>query len=402
MRTLEDMADDTLQTPGSPGGVSATTVEPAKIDPQTDPESPTTSPETPPPAKPGRRRKQKGFIRRHKVLIAIGVLLAIIAGTAGGYWWWLNHQLSSIPRFNAGITVPEGKNGGGEQNKPLDILLLGADNGGDDLTVADELKAGTWTPFAHRSDTIMIAHIPADRQSVQLVSIPRDSWVDIPGYPSSDHFAKINAAFAYGGPQLAITTVQQLTGIHIDHVAIIDWAGFKDLTTALGGVRVYIPETFYDESQRITWEKGWQTLEGQEALAYVRTRHGLANGDFGRIERQQNFMRATMQKLLSSSHNVVTLTKVINNLAKFLTIDDTWDNQELVNLALSMRQVHSGDVQFLTAPLGRYGTSSDGQSYVQLAPKQSQRLFDDLVSDNLQDYLTKYPDADLSGHKSIE
>jgi anionic cell wall polymer biosynthesis LytR-Cps2A-Psr (LCP) family protein len=190
--------------------------------------------------------------------------------------------------------------------------------------------------------------------------------------------------------------------MHIDHVAIIDWAGFKDLTTALGGVRVYIPETFYDDSQRITWEQGWHTLEGQEALAYVRTRHGLTNGDFGRIERQQNFMRATMQKLLSSSHNPVTLTKVISKLAKFLTIDDTWDNEELVNLAVSMRQVHSGDVQFLTAPLGSYGTSADGQSYVKLAPKQTKRLFNSVDNDNLDDYLAKYPDADLSGHKSIE
>jgi LCP family protein required for cell wall assembly len=248
----------------------------------------------------------------------------------------------------------------------------------------------------------MVAHIPADRQSVQLVSIPRDTWVPIPGYPAADHLAKINAAFAYGGPSLAIRTVQNLTGMHIDHVAIIDWAGFKDLTTALGGVRVYIPETFYDDSQRITWNKGWQTLEGKEALQYVRTRHGLSNGDFGRIERQQNFMRATMQQLLASSHNIITMTKVINTVTKFLSIDDTWDNDEIRNLALSLRHIHSPDVQFLTAPLGRYGTSADGQSYVKLAPKQSQRLFSDIDSDNLEDYLARYPDADLSGNRTIE
>ena len=121
----------------------------------------------------------------------------------------------------------------------------------------------------------------------------------IDGYPYTNGYGKINAAFAYGGPSLARQTVEQLTGIHIDHLAIIDWAGFKDLTTALGGIRVYIPETFYDDSQRITWEKGWHDFEGQEALAYVRTRHGLENGDFDRIERQQNFLRATMGKLLS-------------------------------------------------------------------------------------------------------
>ena len=108
----------------------------------------------------------------------------------------------------------------------------------------------------------MIAHIPADRKSVQLVSIPRDTWVPIKDYPYTGGYGKINAAFAYGGPKTAIDTVEKLTDIPIDHLAIIDWRGFKDLSTALGGVRVYIPETFYDDSQKITWEKGWHDLRG--------------------------------------------------------------------------------------------------------------------------------------------
>jgi LCP family protein required for cell wall assembly len=391
------MTDETLRTSGTPGSPSAPTVDPRKADP----ESPETSPDTPPPTKPGRRKRQKGFVRRHKILVAIAVLLALIAGGAYGAWWWADRQLSAIPRVDAGIT----SEGGGEPHQDQNILILGADNGGDQLSVADDLKDGNWTPFAHRSDTIMIAHIPADRSSVQLVSIPRDSWVQIPGYPSADNHAKINAAFAYGGPKLAVQTVQNFTGIHIDHVAIIDWVGFKDLTTAVGGVRVYIPETFYDDSQRITWEKGWHTLEGQEALAYVRTRHGLSNGDFGRIERQQNFMRATMQQLLSSMHGVGawnTIKHLLSTLKDYLTIDKTWSNGDIRSLAFSLGSIHSADVQFLTAPLGQYGTSADGQSYVKLAPKQSKRLFDDLASDNLADYLAKYPNAELKGNRTVE
>jgi LCP family protein required for cell wall assembly len=221
--------------------------------------------------------------------------------------------------------------------------------------------------------------------------------VPIDGYGD----AKINAAFAEGGPTLAVDTVEQLTGIHIDHLAIIDWSGFKELTTALGGVRVYIPETFYDDSQNIQWTQGWHDLEGQEALAYVRTRHGLANGDFDRINRQQNFMRATMGKVLASTHNVLTMTKVINQVSKFLTIDQGWDNDEIRNLGLSLMNIHADDVQFLQAPFGSYGTSSDGQSYVNLAPKQSQRLFDDIKDDDLADYLTRYPDALLDGNKQV-
>jgi LCP family protein required for cell wall assembly len=394
------MADDTLQTPDQPGGLTATTVD----DPTTEPATPETSPDTPPPSKPGRRKRQKGFIRRHKILIALAVLLALIAGAAGGYYWWINHQLSAIPRVDAGIQVDPAKEGNGQNNQDLDILLLGADNGGDKETVADDLKDGKWTPFVHRSDTIMIVHIPADRSSVQIVSIPRDTWVPIDDYPSTDGHAKINAAFAFGGPSLAVKTVQQLTGMHIDHVAIIDWAGFKDLTTALGGVRVYIPETFYDDSQRITWQQGWHTLEGQEALQYVRTRHGLSNGDFGRIERQQNFMRATMQKLLSSMHGVgaiSTINHLLSTLNDYLTIDDTWENDELKNLALSLRNIHAGDVQFFTAPLGGYDTSADGQSIVRLDKKKSRQLFTMVDGDNVQRYMELYPKAELHGDQHI-
>jgi LCP family protein required for cell wall assembly len=391
------MTDETLRTAGTPGSPSATTVEPAKADP----DSPQTTPDAPPPTKPGRRKKQKGFVRRHKVLIAIAVLLALVAGGAYGYWWWADRQLSAIPRVDAGITPEQS----GESHDDLNIVILGADRGGDQLSVADDLKDGKWTPFSHRSDTIMIAHIPADRSSVQLVSIPRDSWVKIPGYPSADNRAKINAAFAYGGPKLAVQTIQDFTGIHIDHVAIIDWAGFKDLTTAIGGVRIYIPETFTDDVQHVTWEKGWHTLEGDEALQYVRTRHGLTNGDFGRIERQQNFMRATMQELLSSMHGTGafgTINHLLSTVKDYLTIDKTWSNGDLRSLAFSLSGIHSGDVQFLTAPLGKYGTSADGQSYVKLAPKQSERLFHDLATDNLADYLAKYPKAELSGNRTVE
>jgi LCP family protein required for cell wall assembly len=346
-------------------------------------------------------KKSKGFVRRHKILIALGVLLALVACSAGGYYYWLNDRLSSIARVPSDISVPEGKNGGGEQSQPLNILLLGADNGADEESVAEDLQDGEWTPGLHRSDTLMIAHIPADRKSVQIVSIPRDSWVAIEGYPYDNGHAKLNAAFSYGGPSLAIHTVEDLTGIHIDHLAIIDWAGFKDLTTALGGVRVYIPQSFYDDSQNIPWTQGWHEFEGQEALAYVRTRHGLANGDFDRIERQQNFMRATMNGILSSSTNVFTMTKVINTVTRYLTIDDTWDNDEIRNLALSLRSLRSDDVQFVTAPLGRYAFVGE-QSIVRLDPVESEQLFEGLRDDDLSEYLEQHPEAELGGDKHVE
>jgi LCP family protein required for cell wall assembly len=347
--------------------------------------------------------KRRGFVRRHWVMTSLIVALVLVAGSAGGYWYWINHELSSVKRVYVG-TIDHNVHPAGqphEKDRALNILLLGADNGRDTQSVSDDLKDGHWTKFTHRSDTLMIAHIPADRKSVQLVSIPRDTWVKIKGYPYAGGYGKINAAFAYGGPSLAVQTVQQLTGIQIDHMAIIDWAGFKDLSTAVNGVRVYIPRTFYDDSQRLWWRKGWHTFEGQEALAYVRTRHGLANGDFDRIARQQNFIRATMSKVLAQDHNPMAVTRIVRVMTRYLTIDKGWDNGEIINLALSLRNVKDQDVQFLTAPLGTYAMSADGQSIVRLDPKQSRELFRDIKTDHISKYLHKYPDAVLKGKKSV-
>jgi len=351
---------------------------------------------------PGR---SSGFIRSHKAVTTLAVIFILLSGTFGGYLWWLNSLFDNVEHVPAGITTPPEKEGSsGEKNHPLNILLLGADHGDVGQSVAEDLADGKWTPFEHRSDTIMLVHIPADRDSVQLLSVPRDTWTKIDGYPAPNHYAKINAAFSFGGPTLAVKTVQQLTGISVDHLAIIDWVGFKDLTTALGGVRVYIPETFYDESQRLTWEKGWQTLEGELALQYVRTRYGLSKGDFDRIARQQNFLRSTMGQLLSkgTTHNPVTLGRVVKVITSNLTVDDSWDNEEIRSLALSLRDIQTGDVQFVTAPFGRYDTSADGQSIVRLAKKQSEALFEAIKNDDISSYLDEYPRAELGSKTTVK
>jgi LCP family protein required for cell wall assembly len=347
--------------------------------------------------------RSTSLIGRHKALTALVVILVLVAGSIGGYLYWLNSQLGNIKHVDAGIVTVPKKQGSKEASYPLNILLLGADHGGVGQSVAEDLADGKWTPGTHLSDTIMLVHIPADRKSVQLISIPRDTWTRIDGYPSPGHFAKINAAFSYGGPSLAVKTVEQLTGIHIDHLAIIDWVGFKDLTTALGGVRVYIPHTFYDDSQHVTWHRGWHMLEGEPALQYVRTRHGLAHGDFDRIKRQQNFLRETMSQVLSpgTTSNPITLGRVVRVLTSNLTVDNSWDTSEIRSLALSLRSISAKDVQFVTAPLGRYDTSSDGQSIVRLNPKKSKELFADVKHDHIQRYLRRYPKTELPEARQV-
>lgn len=354
-------------------------------------------------AHPAATPKRRGFISSHKALTALVAIFLVLAASGGGYLWYLNSLVGNIKRVSVPSLHANPAKSGNETQYPLNILLLGADHGAVGQSVAQDLADGKWTPWKHLSDTIMLVHIPADRKTVQVVSIPRDTWTKIDGYPYGNGHGKINAAFSFGGPSLAVKTVEQLTNITIDHVGIIDWVGFKDLTTALGGVRVYIPKTFYDSSQRITWHKGWQTLEGERALQYVRTRHGLANGDFDRIKRQQNFLRETMAQVLSkgTTRNPIQFAKVVKVITSNLTVDDTWDNSEIRSLAWSLRNVSAGDVQFATAPLGRYDTTPDGQSIVRLAPKQSQALFRAVKDDKLQSYFKKYPGAKLPVTKKV-
>ncbi len=354
---------------------------------------------------PAGTTQNRGFMASHKSLTALVVIFLLLGAGAGGYLWWLNSLLGNVKHVHVQAlqSTTKSKKNSHEAQYPINVLLLGADHGNTGQSVAHDLKDGKWTPFVHLSDTIMVAHIPADRKNVEVVSIPRDTWVKIHGYPYTNGHAKINAAFSYGGPSLAITTVERLTGVTIDHVAIIDWTGFKDLTTALGGVKVYIPSTFYDDSQHITWHKGWQKLEGKRALQYVRTRHGLSNGDFGRINRQQNFLRETMHQLLSSgtTRNPIQLGRVVTAITNNLTVDDNWSSGEIRSLALSMQNLSAKDVQFVTAPLGSYATAPDGESIVRLAPHQSKVLWNDFEHNKLRQYLRQFPSAKLPPTKSV-
>jgi len=350
--------------------------------------------------------KRRGFVRRHLALTSLLVILLVIVGTAGGFVWYLNHQLGNIQTFPGAVTPRTGPDGAviPDDGHPLNILVLGSDDGNNVQTVAEDLADGTWTPGAHRSDTIILVHLPANRQSAQIVSIPRDSWVKVPTYPGDiSGYAKINAAFSWGGPALAVRTVQDFTGLHIDHVAMIDWNGFKGLTDAVGGVRVYIPQTFTDDSQGVTWTKGWQTLDGESALQYVRTRHGLVNGDFGRIERQQNFLRTIMSSLLSRGTftNPITLARVVGTIASFVQVDDTWSTGEIRGLAVAMRNLRSSAVQFTTAPFGSYDYVA-GQSIVRLDPARSQTLFRDFNQGSLTQYLKDNPGSALPSDTAVK
>jgi LCP family protein required for cell wall assembly len=230
----------------------------------------------------------------------------------------------------------------------------------------------------------MMVHLLSGGRGAYVVSIPRDSWVPIPG----NGMGKVNWAYYFGGQTLAIRTVEQLTNVRIDHVAVIDWDGFKDLTNDLGGVNIDVPVTTYDSANRIRWTKGIHHLGGTQALLYVRDRYGLTNGDFGREARQQNFLRAVFSKL----HDSVSFTDPLHMatlaraLSQAVSVDDTLSNGDIEHLLLSMRGLSTTNIVFTTVPYSGTG-QVDGQSVVNLEPALDQGFWHAFEYDTLPAFI---------------
>lgn len=352
-----------------------------------------------------RRADNDTFRRRHRktylALVTAAVVCSLGIGVTGAYAYMLNKQLSNVDKVGVSTKLDEEDRPDPDQGRALNILLLGSDKGkkipgeSGDSTLAEDARARTWPAGKYRSDTLMIVHITADRKSTYLVSIPRDTFTTIYDEKGEPHGQqKINAAFSEYGTVGAVSTVEHLTNLRMKHVAIIDWAGFKDLSTAVGGVPVHIPRDTYDGSQHVMWKAGDYNLEGKKALQYVRQRHGLLRGDFDRIARQQNFLRALMNKMLSKgvTRNPVKLINTVKALTKNLTVDEDWTGADMRGLALSLRGMQGEDVAFLSAPVAGTETVPVYGSIVRLDETKSDQLFSALREDSLDDYLTQYPD----------
>lgn len=221
------------------------------------------------------------------------------------------------------------------------------------------------------------------------MSIPRDSWVEIPGHGQG----KINAAYSYGGPSLTIHTVENLTGIHIDHFAVANFESFVALTDEIGGVRVNLKTP-----QRLAGKElgaGAQVLDGQQALAYTRERSSLPNGDFDRVKRQQTWMRSIVSRVLTNGtlSSPTALYSFLKTASRTVAVDESFTLNQMQSLALETRHLHSNDIRFMTVPTAGTGTSTDGQSIVTLDADADTPLFKAFAEDRVSAYLTEHPDA---------
>jgi LCP family protein required for cell wall assembly len=262
----------------------------------------------------------------------------------------------------------------------LNILVMGSDSRG---ATADEALSGANSN--QRADTLMLVHIPADRSRIYSISLMRDLWIGVPDHGQ----AKINAALAFGGVPLMVQTVEALFQQRVDHVAMIDFGGFKGMTDALGGVPVNVPQPFVSRHDNFAFSAGTQTLDGEHALEFVRERYAFADGDYQRVRNQQAFVRALFAKNLSPETllNPVKLHNVLSAMAPFISVDSGLDAATLARLALDLRDVRASDMAMFTLPTLGIGTSTDGQSIVLPDPWAVESISQALADDSLDTYV---------------
>lgn len=327
-----------------------------------------------------RRRPKASGTRR--ALAVLGVLALVLVGGGAGAAWWFKSQLEgsigSVGDPFEQIDESTRPQVAAEDDEAVNFLVLGSDSR---ISAGDPSQ---WEAGAQRTDAIMLVHLSGDRQSAQVVSIPRDSWVPIPGHGE----AKINAAFSYGGPALMIQTVEQLTGVRINHFAVTDFESFVKMTDALGGVQITIPEDISD-GDSVSFTAGTHVLDGEEALAYARQRHGLSNGDFGRVQRQQNWMRAIMSKVNNNRSNITMMTGFLRTVSQSVATDDQLNLSTMTDLFMGARDLGTNDVTFLTAPYSGTGRSNDGQSIVVLDRARFDPLMAAIADDDAARYVTE-------------
>ena len=352
-------------------------------------------------------------LRWRRVAIIVGALgvvvtlaVVIIGSVLFGQIHRVNIRLTTLPSASASATgnaiasavatadssptsspTPTGEN----------FLLMGSDSrdfsGGQAYNVAPGSAAFV---TGQRSDVVMLVHIPAGTAKATVVSFPRDSWVALPAYVDAKNVthpavhAKLNAAFSIGGAPLLVATMEQLTGLHIDHFASVNFPGFQGMVNALGGIDVCVATTRHDTNSGDFLTAGEHHINGVQALALVRDRESFPNQDLARIKDQEYFLSVMLQKVLSAGTltNPLKLTEFLNVATKSLTVDSGLSLGDMRKLASRFSHLDPTHVNFLTAPIANANyraTSSvygnQPQDNVELDPAGMATLFAGLANE---------------------
>ncbi|KUM83111.1 MULTISPECIES: LCP family protein [Streptomyces] len=348
----------------------------------------------------------KGLIRRRRRrrLAGAGVGVGVFALAAGGAGWAVYTKLDGNITADDAAAAELARY---EKERPTslvkgaqNILLIGSDSRSGDGNARYGRDSGT-----ERSDTTILLHLSAGRRTATAVSLPRDLMVDVPACLGRDGtrgepvFAMFNSAFQKGGSACTIRTVEKLTNIRVDHHMVVDFHGFKDMVDAVDGVAVCLAEPIDDKAAELRLPAGRVTLNGEEALGYVRARKSLGNGsDTDRMDRQQRFLGALVNKVQSNDVllNPVKLYPVLDAATSSLTTDPALASlRGLYELVRGLRHIPTERVQFLTVPRESYVYDSNRD---QLVEPEARRLFERLRKDAPVKVTKKAPKVSEHSH----
>ena len=324
---------------------------------------------------------------RHSRLVAAlrvtAAFLSVLVLVASGVMWFLYRDFSTkVDRVNAIGATHDDVDG-----RDTNILLVGSDDR-TNATPAELKELSTTEQVTNSTDTMILVHIPADGRKATAVSFPRDSWVTIPGC-SGQH--KLNSAYINGatdcgttkavpdrGRQKLVETISELSGLKIDHYVEVDLLGFYRITKAVGGVQVCLNQAQKDPFSGIDLPKGVSTIEGKQALAFVRQRHGLPRGDLDRIVRQQYFMSAVFRKVTSLGvlTNPIKLKRLLDAVGSSMRMDADLDP---IQLAGQLRGLAAGNVTFTTIPTEGGGVRN-GQDVILVDESAIPRFFESVIN----------------------
>ncbi len=332
-----------------------------------------------------------------RLCVAFGVIVLLASGTAYAGTFMLTARYdSNIKRADllGNATSTEKR---AEVKGPMNILVVGSDSRAKEQFDPNDPSSSAASVKGERSDTIMLMHIPLSMDRAFAISFPRDAYVDIPPVPGKWNGGKdkINAAMALGGVPHLVKTIQQFSGLTIDHVVMVDFSGMRKITDAVGGVDVYIDKQTVDpyRPSRV-FKKGLNHLDGETAEAYVRQRKNLPNGDYDRMKRQQQFLHALMTKVTQSG--MITSTSKMDDLLLAVTDAITVDKAMPVkDLAFAMKKLRPADVTFLTIPMIG-GQKLGGVWYELVDEPKDAALFAAVKGDTMDAYLLQNPPNDVT------
>ncbi|WPO73377.1 MULTISPECIES: LCP family protein [unclassified Streptomyces] len=329
----------------------------------------------------GRAKRRPRWAMRMATACSVAVLVA--AGIGHSVVTGLDTGIKRVDAFRDMKNRPASGNG-------MNVLLVGTD-GRDKITPEEKEKYRLGGAPCHCTDTIMIVHISEDRDRASVVSLPRDSYAELPEHTDQNsgkqhrtHPGKINAAYAEGGPNLTVRTVEHMTKVKIDHYLEVDFTSFIKTVDVLGGVEICTSRPLQDSHTGLNLAVGTHAMNGGEALQYVRSRYVDGASDLGRMKRQQRFLAALIAKATSSGVllNPVKFRDVTQTLLGSVRADKGFGTSDMLDLGRAMRGFSPSSSEFTTVPLSPEGQTLPGiGATLKWHPTKSRKLFDALRED---------------------